>query len=102
MTDPKRPKTIRDEAWLRRVAEEEDKCPSISVGGLVTRLGMYPIAEVGVSPSADQKAKAKVEIELILDKARQNIAAQEVSDEELEFSIDEAIESVVREREKPS
>lgn len=45
MFDPIKTKTVPSEAWLRRVADEEDQCQSISVGGLVTRLGMYPIAD---------------------------------------------------------
>ena len=45
MFDPKNTKTVPSEAWLRRVADEEDQCQSISVGGLVTRLGMYPVAD---------------------------------------------------------
>lgn len=44
MLDPKNVKLVPSEAWLRRVADEEDQVASISVGGLVTRLGMYPQA----------------------------------------------------------
>ncbi len=35
-------RTQRSSEWLRQAAEAEDQFPSISVGGLVTRLGLYP------------------------------------------------------------
>ncbi len=43
--DPKEINLVPSEDWLRRVAAEEDRYPSISVGGLLCRLGMYPIAD---------------------------------------------------------
>lgn len=50
MFDPKDAKLVPSEAWLRRVAVEEERFPSISVGGLVSRLGMYPnqVADVPI------------------------------------------------------
>ena len=35
------PKPI-DDAWLQRMAAAEERCPSISVGGLAVDLGLYP------------------------------------------------------------
>lgn len=31
----------RDEKWIRRMADAEDRCPSVSVGGLAADLGLY-------------------------------------------------------------
>jgi len=42
MINPHDAKLIPSETWLQRVASEEDSVASISVGGLVSRLGMYP------------------------------------------------------------
>jgi transcriptional regulator with XRE-family HTH domain len=42
MIDPKDVKLVPSETWLQRVAAEEDSVASISVGGLVNRLGIYP------------------------------------------------------------
>lgn len=42
MMNPKDAKLVPSDTWLQRVATEEETVASISVGGLVTRLGMYP------------------------------------------------------------
>ncbi len=47
-----------------------------------------------VAPSADDKAKAKTVIDQYLAKAQNNIAAQNISESEVEEIIDEAIENI--------
>ena len=42
MFDPKNTKTVPSEAWLRRVADEENQCQSISVGGVSYKAGYVP------------------------------------------------------------
>lgn len=42
MTTQPTTRTDRSEAWLRQAAEAEEQFPSISVGGLAARLGLYP------------------------------------------------------------
>lgn len=45
MFDPKEAKLVPSDEWLVRVADAEDRYSSISVGGLVTKLGMYPLSD---------------------------------------------------------
>ena len=65
---------------------------SLSQGQHVLIMAYMP----AVSPTADQKAKAKEELDFILAKAHQNIKAQGVPDEELDAAIDEAVNTVRR------
>lgn len=42
MPDEKIDRVVRDANWLHDAARAEDQFPSISVGGLASRLGLYP------------------------------------------------------------
>ncbi len=44
MNDKQTTRVQRSAEWLKNAADAENQFPSISVGGLVSRMGMYPIA----------------------------------------------------------
>jgi transcriptional regulator with XRE-family HTH domain len=47
---PEDAKIVPGESWLRRVAEIEDSMTSMSVGGLINRLGLQPRIEESGTP----------------------------------------------------
>jgi hypothetical protein len=49
--EPARPTAAAHEAWLRKMADKEDKHPSISVGGLIADLGLLASEEPPKEPS---------------------------------------------------
>lgn len=45
MTSNNTKSNLRNENWLRRMADLEDQCPSVSVGGMASDLGVLEIAD---------------------------------------------------------